>query len=332
MYKVAPELDPAWLEFEQEAGLLKPQPIYASPKDRQVAYSQACRSRNAFMLSGRDHDLSGVEILDSVVSAADGWLIPLRKYSCKAIPPRSSSANEAGKEPLVIYYHGGGLRVGDLDSEDLSCRRICKEASIDVISVDYRLMPDHPPDTAVRDAFDAFNAIVAAHNPSKLMVVGSSSGGQLAAQVSQLSRDNASPHLKSIDGLLLRCPVTVDPGAGGSYIPSKFRNLYTSFGPSFQNSLGTVHANSDGEKASNLPLNAETFESLPRTFFQVCSNDIFYSDGICYAEALKAAGVDVKIDVVKGWPHTFWLKAPLLDRALQAEKDMIEGLKWLLSF
>jgi acetyl esterase/lipase len=63
---------------------------------------------------------------------------------------------------------------------------------------------------------------------------------------------------------------------------------------------------------------------------QVSTNDIYYSDGVCYAEALREAGVEVNLDVVEGWPHTFWLKAPYLERAVQAESDMIEGLRQLL--
>jgi acetyl esterase/lipase len=57
---------------------------------------------------------------------------------------------------------------------------------------------------------------------------------------------------------------------------------------------------------------------------------LYYSDGICYATALREAGVEIAVKVVHGWPHTFWLKAPQLDKALEADMDMIEGLKWLI--
>jgi hypothetical protein len=69
---------------------------------------------------------------------------------------------------------------------------------------------------------------------------------------------------------------------------------------------------------------------MSRHWIQVSTNDILYSDGILYAEALRQAGVEVKLDIVEGFPHTFWLKAPELERAVKAEKDMIEGLRWLL--
>jgi acetyl esterase/lipase len=69
---------------------------------------------------------------------------------------------------------------------------------------------------------------------------------------------------------------------------------------------------------------------MPRHWIQVSKNDILYSDWILYAEALNQARVEVKVDDVEGFPHTFWLKAPELERAVKAEKDMIEGLRWLL--
>lgn len=112
---------------------------------------------------------------------------------------------------FVVYYHGGGLSVGDLDSEDLSCRRICKEARIIVISVEYRLMPQNPPRKALDDAYDAFLKLTATKRSSeRVILAGSSSGGQLAAQVAQLARDSEEVPADTIDGLLLRCPVTVD--------------------------------------------------------------------------------------------------------------------------
>lgn len=321
-FKTAPPLDPAWLDHEQKAGLLLPKPVYASVKERQPIYSQQCKDLNASMLAGRDaHLAEGINVLDSTVTGSDGFEIPIRTYT------RSNYKNQNSPEDLAIYYHGGGLAVGDVDSEDLSCRRICIEASIKVISVGYRLLPDNSPSVIVTDAFDAFLAIVGGQSIGKLVVIGSSSGGQLACQVSQLARERKPHEGKAIDGLLVRCPVTCNPDS----LPSKFRQFHTSYSASFSTSLAGYDPNSPLNRGSNLPLDAVDFHGLPRTFFQECSNDIYYSDGMCYAKALQDAGVDVKIDLILGWPHTFWLKAPQLDRALKAELDMIKGMKWLLN-
>jgi acetyl esterase/lipase len=106
--------------------------------------------------------------------------------------------------------------------------------------------------------------------------------------------------------------------------------MHTSFSPSFETSLVKIYSDTARENTPNLPLEAKSFHDLPRTWIQVCTNDLYYSDGICYAAALREAGVEVVVKVIRGWPHTFWLKAPQLDRALEANIDMIEGLKWLM--
>lgn len=324
----APALDPAWIEYEKEAGLLGPEPLFYNFLDRQVTYSQNCKAKNAQMLAGRDKHLNeGIGISDSSIAGWEGNQIPIRTYK-----PSSSLAGRLPSETsddLVIYYHGGGLRVGDLDSEDLSCRRICKEASIPVISVEYRLAPPWTPQNALDDAYLAF-LVISNTKPllGRLILVGSSSGGQLAAQVSQLARYDTSH--KEIDGVLLRGPVTVDACDGGDRIPFRFRSMHTSFAPSFETSLLKIYSDPARDNTPSLPLEAETFHDLPRTWIQVCTNDLYYSDGICYAAALREAGVEVAVNVVRGWPHTFWLKAPQLDKALEADMDMIEGLRWLL--
>lgn len=328
---MAPALDPVWIQHEKDAGLLGPQPVFASIIDRQPAYSKACIDRNTRMLSGRDkHLTTGIKVVDSEISSADGHSIKIRTYTPESLTVGNQKGDLAIKR-LVIYYHGGGLRVGDLDSEDLSCRRICKDASITVLSVDYRLMPQNSPEMALKDAYDAFLKITStSQEPTEVYIVGSSSGGQLAAQVTQLAYQSQLVNGRTIKGLLLRCPVTINAAEGGIHIPKRFRDIHTSFSSSFETSLLKIDEGAARENTLHFPLEAETFAALPRTFIQVCTNDIYYSDGICYAEALREAGVEVVVDVVQGWPHTFWLKAPHLDRALEAESDMIKGLKWLL--
>lgn len=325
--RTPPPLNPLWREYERKAGFTK-QPLYKNPIEHQSAYSEACKLRNVTMLKGRDRHLAvGILVQDSTITGTGGCQIATRTYKVEANAHLEETV--AAEDHLVIYYHGGGLRVGDLDSEDLSCRRICKETLSTVISVNYRLMPVHHPSLAVQDAFDGFKSIATGSGARTLILVGSSSGGQLSAQVSQLAQANKLAKWKGIDGLLLRCPVTCDPTENGKHLPERFRSLHTSFSSAFATSLVSLPADGTATVATSLPLDAETFEGLPRTFLQQCTNDVYYSDGICYAKALNDAGVEVKLDVLEGWPHTFWLKAPELDRALRAERDMIEGLKWL---
>ncbi|RFU31173.1 hypothetical protein B7463_g5163, partial [Scytalidium lignicola] len=270
IYQTPPPFDPEWLEYEKTSGILS-RPVITDLKARQVSFSQRRKEQNKILLSGRDKYLAeGIHIRNITVEGKDPqdiYPITVRVYN--PIPSSAEPKNPLLEgQPLVIYYHGGGLRVGDLDW--------------------------------------------------------SSSGGQLAATVAQ-AKVGATDY-ERIHGLLLRCPVTSEP----TTIPERFRRLHTSMSPAFNSSLcsfpGVV---TESNRARTLPLESKDLSEQPRTWMQVTTNDIYYSDGICYAKALKDSAVEVKVDVVKGWPHTFWLDAPLLERAAQADNDMIAGLKWL---
>jgi acetyl esterase/lipase len=134
-----------------------------------------------------------------------------------------------------------------------------------------------------------------------------------------------------IDGVLLRGPVTCNAIEGGKFLPNRFKESHTSMSDAFHTSLlNSAALNNENRTITALPLEAEDLSGMPRHWIQVSTNDIYYSDGACYAEGLREAGVEVRLDVIQGWPHTFWLKAPYLERAVQAESDMIKGLRWLL--
>ncbi|KAK1672709.1 Alpha/Beta hydrolase protein [Colletotrichum godetiae] len=325
--KEAPPLDPAWLAYEEEVKAKGPKKTYASPLARQPVYAEECRQLNARMLApgAPYHHLSSVTTQPlNTPSSLDQFAIPILRFSNDNNTPISD-------EIIVVYYHGGGLYVGEADSEELSCRRIAKDfEGATVYSVGYRLMPSSPASTCVSDSLDAFHRIRSLHpSPAtKLIIIGSSSGGQLAAAVSQTVPRG------SFHAVLLRCPVTSDGGSSLDFVPPSLRYAYTSpTSPSFVTSLLGVFSRAvprDGLESMPLEAGAETLAALPRTWVQVCSNDTLYSDGVCYAMALAGAGVEVEVEVVRGWPHTFWLKAPWLARAVEAEEEMVRGLRWVL--
>ena len=354
--QTAPPLDIAWLAHEVTLNHSPPNPD-TIPIGRQEAYSESCKALNARLLSGIYSSLDhGIKIFNTcidteITSGSDQILfsnpeppfsrrrkIPIRSYNPAAEPRTPPSDKKVGGvedkevEDIVIYFHGGGLYVGDLDSEDLTCRRICKELACTVYSVDYRLMPQFAAEEAVDDAMVAFSRITGTRNAKRLIVMGSSSGGQLAAMVAARYRKWKSPSRRTeIHGVCLRGPVLCDATEAGDNLPRRLREFHTSMSESFYTSLLSGAAvNSNNRTASKMPLEEASFENLPRHWIQACTNDIYYSDAVLYAECLREAGVDVKLDVLEGWPHTFWLKAPELERAVQVEKDCIEGLRWLL--
>jgi acetyl esterase/lipase len=320
-----PPLDPVWLAHEKAAGLLTQPQVTLTPKERQQGYSQRCKDLNKVLLSSQESHLqNGIDSKDAFISSSKvDHHIGIRSYT----PSSRSKTQGLSETPTVIYYHGGGLYVGDLDSEDLACRRICLAQSCMVYSVDYRLMPDFTADDALSDALEGFRHVAALHTGG-LILAGSSSGGQLAAQISQMVMREEE---KRIIGVLLRGPVLCDATSGGTYVPAKFKEYHKSMSPEYHTSLLSAPAlNEDNRTKEKLPLEVEDLSRLPRHWVQVCTNDVYYSDGICYAEALRLQGVEVGLDVVVGYPHTFWLKAPFLQRAMKAESDMLEGIRWLM--
>lgn len=371
--QTAPPLDPAWLAFEEQSGLNEPRPELPIT-EHQAAYAAECRSLNANMLApgSRDHHLSfnvtkteffvPSTLASPSVDEANRYQIPVIRYEHATASSPAASQPQEQPNVTVLYIHGGGLYVGEADSEETSCLRILKASSSsgtdakdvkddthqypppvikEVYSLTYRLMPTYSAQDSLSDCLSVLNYIVLTQQQhqnrpngdtkdSKIILVGSSSGGQLAALVSQ----HPSAHGK-IHGVLLRCPVTSDAFSGlDPYVPARFRHLHSSaWDPSFWNSLlGQMKRAVPRDGLEKMPLEAdeETLKRLPRTWIQLCTNDSLYSDGLCYASALEEAGVEVKVDVVRGWPHTFWLKAPGLERALEAEEEMVRGLGWLL--
>ncbi|KAH6888006.1 Alpha/Beta hydrolase protein [Thelonectria olida] len=323
-FETAPPLDPAWLEFEAELKSRGPPRVFKSVLERQPVYAQECRDSHAKMMApgARDFNLSqGVAKREfTIPSSVDGIAIPVLQLDL---------TENKGQEPevVIIYYHGGGLRVGEADSEELSCRHLVKSAAgrVRLYSIGYRLMPAWPASTCLSDSLDGFNEFKS--EAGKTIIAGSSSGGQLAAAVSQVVPKG------SLHGVLLRCPVTADRPSGIECIPEKLRAYHTSATPSFVTHLiGYLQRDVPRDGLEKLPLEVtrEELQELPRTWIQLATNDTIYSDGLCYAMALKEAGVDVQVVFEKGWPHTFWLKGPELPQALDAEGRMVEGLRWLV--
>jgi acetyl esterase/lipase len=369
-----PPLDPEWVQHERDQNLANPRPV-VPPLIRQPLYVVECRELTARMTApgARDQHLAdGIRVQPLMVpSTLDGYEIPLLAYSLEendAPEPSTGTGTNPDPDYAVLYIHGGGLHIGEADSEELPCRRILKDARLPktngsssssssspsspsspsptlvVYSVGYRVMPQHPASTCVADCIDAYRHVRAAHpTKTKLLLIGSSSGGELAAFVSQEAAKDAlasnattttATTALGVSGVVLRCPVTSDAFNGEDYIPPALRPLHTSAAnPRFATTLlGRMQRLVPRDSLPYMPLEAPPalLKAQPRHWIQVCTNDMLYSDGVCYAKALESAGAaGVHVDVVVGWPHTFWLKTPWMDRALEADEAMLRGLAWV---
>ncbi|HEY8965637.1 MAG TPA: alpha/beta hydrolase [Candidatus Methylacidiphilales bacterium] len=223
--------------------------------------------------------------------------------------------------PLLVYFHGGGWVIADLDTYDASCRALCDGAECVVVSVHYRQAPEHPWPAAPNDALAAFewvrdHAATFAGDPARIAVAGESAGGNLAAVVCQMLRDKGIPG--PVHQLLVY-PVT--DLAGGPDSPSAIENEEAK--PLNRAMLGWFYGHYAPEPAQRghpyaSPLHAKSFVGLPPATVILAQIDPLRDDGQRYADRLGTSGVDVTVETFEGATHEFFGMAGLVHEATAA--------------
>jgi acetyl esterase len=249
--------------------------------------------------------------------------IPARIYT--PVKPRQTN----GLAPCLVFYHGGGWVIGDLDSHDVVCRKLADAGELIVISVDYRLAPEHKFPAAVDDAIEAAKWIAAnasqfGIDPSRLMVGGDSAGGNLAAVVAIAARDGDGPN---IAGQVLIYPATDFAMTHPSHSEPETSLLLThSVIRWFKNHyLGDADIND--WRAS--PARANTLSGLPPAYVLTAGADPLRDEGDEYARRLKQAGVPVTYRSFPGQFHGFFTMGKLLQQANVAASEIGVWLKTL---
>ncbi|MBL8851551.1 MAG: alpha/beta hydrolase [Planctomycetaceae bacterium] len=249
----------------------------------------------------------GVEVSNRVIPGPGGDL-PIRIYA--------PDGSQAAPLPVVLYFHGGGWVVGSISSHDALCRRLCSRSGCILISVEYRLAPEHKYPAAVDDAFAATawaaaNAAEIGGDPQRIAVAGDSAGGNLAAAVCLLARDRREPQIAA---QLLIYPIT-------DYLPdleSYRRNGRDYFLTNDSMAWFWNHylASPDqGAEVSASPLRAANLSGLPAALVVVAEFDPLLDEGLAYADRLKQSGVHVETFFADGQIHGFLRRLDLFDRA-----------------
>ena len=258
--------------------------------------------------------------------AADGPLgpIPLRLYR-----PADVAATTA--LPVLVYFHGGGWVIGDLDTHDVLCRQLTAEAGVSVVSVDYRLAPEHKFPAAVDDAWAATRWIVAhaaelGVDAARLAVGGDSAGGNLAAVVALLARDHGGPAI-ALQALLY--PVT-DVGTE--------TRSYRDFSEGFLLTRETMrwffdqylNREADAVDWRVSPLRASSLAGLPPALIVTAGFDPLRDEGDAYAAALRNAGVRVDAVCYGGMIHGFAPMGRLIETGNRAVSLVAGSLRQAL--
>lgn len=243
--------------------------------------------------------------------------IPLRLYYPELDEPA----------PVIVFFHGGGWVIGDLDTHDNVCRALTNAANAVVISVDYRLAPEHPFPAALDDAYAATqwaatHAETLGGDPANLIVAGDSAGGNLAASVSHRARDWDGPEIAH--QVLIYPAVNIpdirhfdsyrENGTGYLLEFTTMEWFYDQYLPDPVD-RGNIYA---------APLMATDFTDLPPATVITAGFDPLHDEGTAYANQLTEAGVNVAHHNYPGMIHLFINFLGLIDQAESAIEEIAE--------
>ncbi len=262
-----------------------------------------------------------VGTVSNVEIPQDGGSIAARVYRPESSVPL----------PVLVYAHGGGFVFCDLDSHDGLCRSLANHVPAVVVSVAYRLAPEHRWPAAAEDMYAAArwaarNAADIGGDPNRIVVGGDSAGGNLAAVAALMARDRGRPALAA---QLLLYPMIA---------PRFETESYHLYGTGFYNPRSALqwywdqyvpaHADRTNEYVS--PLYAAALDGLPPAVIVIAGHDPLRDEGLAYADALERSGVAVNSTVFDGGIHGF-MTMPMLDLAHDARRLASRYLAQLLS-
>jgi acetyl esterase len=237
----------------------------------------------------------------------------------------------AGAAPMgaLVYFHGGGWVIGDIESHDVLCRSLANGAGCVTVSVDYRLAPEYKFPAAPEDCYAATkwvadNAAAIGADANRIAVGGDSAGGNLAAVVAQMARDRGGPQIKF---QLLIYPATDWAHESASqreftedgYILSR-ADMVWFYGH---------YMNSDSDRTNPYlsPACAKSLAGLPPAYVMTCEVDPLRDEGEAYAEALRKAGIAVKSKRYPGVCHGFVMMPGVVNAAKGAIADCCAELR-----
>ncbi|TPM91590.1 alpha/beta hydrolase [Mesorhizobium sp. B2-1-3A] len=265
--KYETRLNPALWAYIDSVNAWYPPEITGLPIDKQRAvYDRMCRAFH----QGRP---TAVKVSDGLV-AAPSHDIPIRHYQPGGSPARA----------MVLHFHGGGFILGGLDSHDDICAELCAGTGFDVLSVDYRLAPEHVHPAAFDDAMTAF-AWAVATSDLPLVLCGESAGGNLAAAVAHATRQ----HARTAIGQVLIYPGLGGDESKGSYVEHAEAPLLSVSDIAFYRDVRSAKRQAPDDPTFS-PLRDSDFSGLPPTVVITAECDPLSSEGETYRDRILAAG------------------------------------------
>jgi acetyl esterase len=258
------------------------------------------------------------QITDETIKVSGDGAIVLRIYK----------PTDADLLPLLLYFHGGGFVVGDLDSHDSTCRRLAKQNKCVVVAVDYRLAPEYPFPIPCEDCYEATvwavrNASILGINPGQVAVMGDSAGGNLATVVTMMASDRGGPTIS--------CQVLIYPTTDASKSMPSIESLKDGYLLTKE----MIHwfsrnycGHEENLRQSYLsPLYAIDLKNLPPALVITAEFDPLKDEGEAYARKLKENGNHVVFNEYSGMIHVFFQMPKFLPEARMAEAQVSSFLQ-----
>ncbi|HKH65903.1 MAG TPA: alpha/beta hydrolase, partial [Reyranella sp.] len=247
--------------------------------------------------------------------AGPGGKIRFRRYR-----PQGAAA---GPLPTLIYYHGGGFVIGTMETHDSTCRRLANKSRCQVISIDYRLSPEHPFPAPIDDGVAAFrhirdNADSFGVDPSRIAVGGDSAGGAIAAVVCQAVRDAGDSQGPAFQMLIYPATDSSKQSASRVAFAEGYfltKDLMDWFWKTY------VPAGTDLADLRLSPLLAKDFKGLPPAFVLTAGYDPLRDEGRAYADRLIDAGIKTTYVNYPGTIHGFFSLTRFLSQGLKANDE-----------
>ena len=281
-----------------------------SPPQARIAYTAA-----AEVLEPPRAPLARVE--ETTLPGADGATLPARLY-----------APSHDVLPVLLYLHGGGFTIGNLETHDSLCRQLAKRSGAAVIALDYRLAPEHRFPTAVDDCWAALQALAQPQTATRLRldtmrlaVGGDSAGGTLAAVCALMARDA---------GLKLALQVLITPGTiAHADTPShaRFAHGFLLEKPAVDWFFDNYIAVADRTDWRFAPALAPEHEGVAPACLVIAECDALVDEGVAYGDILRAAGVAVDLEIWRGMTHDFIKMGRMLPEAAQAQQAIADALR-----
>lgn len=202
--------------------------------------------------------------------------------------------------PALLWIHGGGYVIGDAAQDDVLCRRFARELGATVVSVNYRLAPEHPYPTPLEDCYSALGWLtrLPSVDSARVAIGGASAGGGLAAALALLTRDRGEI---SLVAQLLVYPMIDDRTVHRTGLDHPGHRLWNQS----SNRFGWRAYLGDADPDEAVPARRDDLAGLPQAWIGVGTLDLFHDEDLAYAERLRQAGVPCEIMVVEGAFHGF---------------------------